>query len=170
MDSNDDKATVAGGVKNLRVEVKRVVNAPIARVWSAITRADEVRQWWAAGEVEAREGGRIKLEGGDDCGPDALPLDGRVKVFLPPHVFEFTWNEASDPAMGLVRFDLVELDEHTTLVTLVNTVPAGDLIAAAIGWHVLMDRLRDQAVRGEVGPAPDEARMQELHALYAGSD
>ena len=82
--------------------------------------------------------------------PDSglLHLDGRVKVFLPPHVFEFTWNEAYDPAQGLVRFDLVELDGDRTQLTLINTVPSRHGTDASAGWRELMDRLRRFAETG----------------------
>lgn len=165
MSTSSDHALVSGGGPNRRIELKRVIRAPIRKVWDAITDPEQVKQWWGAGTVEAREGGRVCLQGDGECDPDAPSLDGRVKVCLPPHVFEFTWNEAYDPAEGLVRFDLIELDEATTLVTLVNVVPDSDRTAAAIGWHVLMDRLRD-VVHGEV-PVPEAERTEELSKVYA---
>jgi uncharacterized protein YndB with AHSA1/START domain len=166
--NDDDLAAVSGGGRYRRVEVNRVVRAPIQRVWRAITDPDEVRRWWATGDIEAREGGRVHLEGDGDCGPDAIPLDGRIKVCLAPHVFEFTWNEAYDPAEGLVRFDLVEVDDATTLVTVVNLVPVRDVVEAAVGWHVLMDRLRECA-SGAAAAVPDAGRLQALRAWYEGS-
>ena len=39
-----------------RETITREINAPIQRVWEAITNADEVRQWWAEGEIAAQEG------------------------------------------------------------------------------------------------------------------
>lgn len=158
-------ASVSGHGQYRRVEVRRVVHAPIEKVWNAITRADEVRHWWAEGEIDAREGGRIKLgEDGEDCGPG---LDGVIKVFQPPYIFEFTWNEAYVPAEGLVRFDLVEVDDTTTQVTLVELVPATDIVPAAAGWHEIVERLGRYVSSGEPVPVPpDDARFRELRSLY----
>ena len=166
---DNELADIGGQGKYRRVQVQRVVDAPIERVWDAITKADQVRQWWAAGEIDPREGGRVKLGmDSDDCGDEDLELDGRIKVFLPPHVFEFTWNEAYDPAMGLVRFDLVELDANKTQITLINIVPAKDVLYAAAGWHQIVERLGDYFDNGGSSAVPeDDGRLQELHSLYA---
>ncbi len=164
-------ASVAGAGGYRRVEVKRVVNASIKKVWKAITNQDEVAQWWAAGVIETKEGGRIRLGDSDEyCEEDGLALDGEIKVFQPPHIFEFTWNEAYQPAMGLVRFDLVELDDNTTLITLIQSVPSKDVIAAAAGWHQLSDRLGDYLLSGEFVPVPeDDSRFKELTAAYSSA-
>lgn len=138
--NDDDRVDVTGKGKYRRIEVKRTVNAPIQRVWSAITNAEELGQWWDPGVIEPREGGRIKLDmDTDECG--GLPLDGEVKVFLPPYVFEFTWHEEYDPAKGVVRFDLIELDGDRTLVTLTNLVPFDDTEPASAGWQEIMGSL-----------------------------
>lgn len=160
-------ATFTGDGKYRRVEVRRVINAPIDKVWRAIVNADEVRRWWAAGEIGAREGGRIRL-GLGDCGggDDELPLDGRIKIFQPPHVLEFTWNEGYVPAMGLVRFDLIALDGNRTQVTIINLVPSKDIIPAAAGWHEIVDHLGNWLEGGQPHDAADDARFRELCALY----
>jgi uncharacterized protein YndB with AHSA1/START domain len=158
-------ASVSGHGRYRRVEVRRVINAPIEKVWSAITNADEVRHWWAPGVIEPREGGRVKLDDGDgNCG-DAPPLDGIVKVFLPPHVFEFTWNEATEPAQGLVRFDLAALDGDRTQITLTNLVLAKDILVVAVGWHLLVERVGQYIASNET-LAANPARERELYSLY----
>jgi len=167
MDKNE-LASVAGHGKYRRVEVKRVVNAPIDKVWNAITNADEVEKWWAAGEIDPKEGGQVKLGlGGEEADCGGLGLDGTIKVFQPPHIFEFTWHEAYDPAMGLVRFDLVELENNQTLVTLVNSVPSTDAVPAAAGWHEIVESLGTYVGGGKAAPLPkNENRFSELKAIY----
>ena len=162
-----DVASVSGGGDYRRIEVRRVVNAPIERVWNAITSADEIRHWWAAGSVDPREGGRVKLGDGEATGSDLFDLDGRVKVCLPPHVFEFTWNEAYDPAEGLVRFDLVETAGGRTQITLVNMVPTKHVVGACAGWHQIIERLDAYLQIGTLAPTPeDDARFRELKSMY----
>ncbi len=164
---NNELASITGQGRYRRVEVRRVVNAPIEKVWNAITRADEVAQWWAAGEIDAREGGRVKLGDDDSCDDTGPGLDGVVKVCLAPYVFEYSWNEAYEPAQGLVRFDLVEIDDNTTQVTLVQTLPAKDIVAAAAGWHEIVERLGRYVDSGQTVPIPDDdGRFRELRSVY----
>lgn len=158
-------AEIDGGGEHRRIEVRRLVDAPIQRVWEAITTAEAVAEWWDPGEIEAREGGRVRLGEQEPSGAGLLALDGEVKVCLPPHLFAFTWNPAYRPAMGLVRFDLVELGHDRTRVTLVHLVPVKDVLGAAVGWHELMDRLREFAGAGRLGP-PREGREAELYSAY----
>jgi uncharacterized protein YndB with AHSA1/START domain len=153
---HNELATVAGYGKQRRVEVRCEMDAPIEKVWNAITEVDEVKEWWTGGEINPREGGRVRLGDGSE-------LNGKIKVFQPPRIFEFTWNETLDDP-GLVRFDLIELDEDRTLVTLVNLVPATDILPAAVGWHHLVERLQ-RLVGGDIFPVSDD-RGQELYSLY----
>ncbi len=164
---NNELASITGEGRYRRVEVRRVVNAPIEKVWNAITRADEVARWWAAGEIDAREGGRVKLADDDSCDDTGPGLDGIVKVCLAPHVFEYSWNETYEPAQGLVRFDLIEIDDNTTQVTLVQTIPAADIVPAAAGWHEIVERLGRYVDSGQTVPIPDnDGRFRELQAVY----
>ena len=145
--------TVVGDGQYRQIVVKREINAPILRVWRAITRSEEIGHWWAAGEIEAREGGRIQL-GGQTYDPNlGPPLDGEVKVCIEPYLFEFVWHK-DYPEAGLVRFDLIELAEDRTQVTLIQNVPAKDVVGAAAGWYELVDRLARYA-HTQV-PVPEE--------------
>lgn len=139
---NLEQDSVIGGGKYRRIEVKRMINANINNVWAALTEAEQISQWWSPGILEPQEGGRIQL-GNSDCADDGLPLDGKIKTFLPPHIFEFTWHEDYDPAAGLVRFELVEIDAKQTLLTVINSVPEHDQNAALGGWQEIAESLRD---------------------------
>jgi uncharacterized protein YndB with AHSA1/START domain len=163
--NRDELATVTGRGDYRRIEVRRVIRAPIEKVWSAITNADHVRHWWTAGVIDAREGGGIRLGGEEAPGDGLFPLDGEIKVFEPPRIFEFTWNESYDPAQGLVRLDLVELDEGSTQVTLIHTVPSIHGALATAGWHQLVERL-GYFVETGAPPADDGDRFRELATMY----
>tara|TARA_Y100000031_G_scaffold154882_1_gene203945 strand:- start:12426 stop:12947 length:522 start_codon:yes stop_codon:yes gene_type:complete len=160
-------ATVMGHGKYRQVEVRRRVDATVEDVWEAITVADQVQQWWAPGQIDACEGGRVKLgDDGDACDGDGPVLDGKIKVFIPPHIFAFTWHDDYDDA-GLVRFDLVQLADDVTQVTLVQNVPSKDAVPAAAGWHELLKRLGQYLTSGESVSVPeDDSRFRALCATY----
>jgi len=163
----NELGTINGQGPFRRVEVKRLLSAPIAKVWNAISEADEVGRWWAPGEIDPREGGRVQLGAdGENC-EEGFPLEGTIKVFQPPHILEYTWNEGYEPAMGMVRFDLVEVDENTTELTLVQIVPAKDVIQAAAGWHQIVEHLGLYVVDvNAVEVLEEDDRFSELCSLY----
>lgn len=136
-------SSVSGTEQYRRIEIKRSLDAPIQRVWNAITDPASIQSWWSPGTLEPREGGRIALTNGEEqsCDSELLPLDGRVKVFLPPYVFEFIWHEEYDPAEGLVRFDLIEQGPQSTLLTVINIVPFAHEVGASAGWLEIVDSL-----------------------------
>lgn len=157
--------SVVGQGKYRQIVVKREIKAPIERVWRAITRAEEIGHWWADGEIEAREGGRIRL-GSEAYDPDVgPPLNGIVKVCVEPYIFEFVWHQ-DYPEAGLVRFDLIELDADSTQVTLIQNVPANDVIGATAGWYELIDRLGRYAETQQPVPA-EPGRFAQLKAVVA---
>ena len=95
----DGWATFAGtGASQRRVELKRTIQSPIQRVWGAFT--VEMPNW-AGTIIDPREGGRVAQRDADDCVEgDASMQDGTIRVFQPPYIFEFTWND-SLPEEGL---------------------------------------------------------------------
>ena len=148
---NESMALVTGGGPARRVEIRRSLQAPIERVWEAITDAKEVSLWWNEAEIESREGGRVKV---------GTFVDGTVKVFQPPYVLEFTWND-NDEKPGLVRFDLVQESESRTTITVTQFGPVAEVIPASAGWHDICDRL--VAVVEEGKPESHFAELMEVY-------
>ncbi len=159
----------AGPVR--RLEIKLKLHAPIDRVWRAITESSEVRSWWTDGSIEAHEGGRFRLDQGEE-------VDGTVKVCFPPYLFEFTWNDAPASAghpqlieantKSLVRFDLVELDEAHTQLSFSQFLPPTEIVGASAGWHQIVgERLKEFVETGAVSEDPN--RFAELQKAYAAS-
>ena len=151
-----------------RLQLQTSMNATIKKVWSALTDADEVQHWWTTATIEAQEGGRVVLDDGSE-------LNGTVKVFSPPYIFEFTWNDVPQEAghaewlehktKSSIRFDLVEQGPDVTSVTLVQYSPAANATGAAAGWHhIVGERLRSYV---ETGSVPDDAgRFEALKKIY----
>ena len=166
MQNTTKLATITGDGAFRRIELRQDVNADPTKVWQAVTQSSKVEQWWARIAIDAQEGGRVVCtsdvenyrEGG------IPPLDGIVKTYLPPHVFEFTWNDATEPAKGLVRFDLVE-STGATCVTLVYLVAKEDVQVVAAGWHYLVERLAEYLNTDEAVNENQE-RERQLNSLY----
>ncbi|MDR3663341.1 MAG: SRPBCC family protein [Mycobacterium sp.] len=93
------------------------INAPIQRVWDALTKADLIAQWFGdSAEFEASPGG---------TGFFGWNTHGKFRVLVEqveaPHTLVYRWahREAdAEPAPGnstMVRFDLTEIDGGTRL-------------------------------------------------------
>jgi len=107
-----------------RIEKKIELNAPIARVWRALTDHEEFGEWFrvrldgpfVVGEIST---GRITYPGYEH-----LVWRAEVKAMEPEHLFSYTWHpgavdetfdDSSEPAT-LVEFTLEATDSGTHLV------------------------------------------------------
>ena len=156
-----------GDVRRLQTQVS--IATDIYEVWSAITDDAKIAQWWTTAKIDRFEGGRIVLD-------DGAELNGTVRTFAAPYIFEFTWRDNPADAVSsqmlefttksLVRFDLVPLEEKRTLLTVVQFAPVSFAHGAAAGWHHLAgERLVSYL---EQGCAVDEAgRFETLKSLYS---
>jgi len=153
-----------------RIALQNELNAPIEEIWQAVTQVERIQKWWPdwrpGGVVEPREGGRIKLD-------DGSWINGVVKVWQPPHIFEFTWHESIDSGVdwfeqytrSLLRIDLVSIGESKTLLNLVQFAPEGSVIGGTAGWHHFVgERLTGYIDRGTL--EDDPKRFAQLKLLY----
>ena len=97
-------------------EVRRelVVEAPLERVWRAITEADQLVRWFPdkVAEVDLRPGGAIRIEW-----HDGEFDDGAVQVVEEPSRFAFRWHGAGfDSPETLVEFTLEAVEGGTRVV------------------------------------------------------
>jgi uncharacterized protein YndB with AHSA1/START domain len=101
-------------------EVRRevVVEAPLERVWRAITEADQLVHWFPdkIAEVDLRPGGAIRIEW-----QDGEFDDGTVDVVEAPSRFAFRWHGAGfDSPETLVEFTLEPTADGTRVVVIEN--------------------------------------------------
>lgn len=100
-----------------RIERQIELKAPIEKVWSAITKAEELRKWFGdVAELELREGGRGQV-GWSEFGSISELV---VESVEPPSHFAFSWSAvANAPFDGSLatRVDiyLEDLGETTRL-------------------------------------------------------
>ena len=140
-----------------RIEKQILLRAPIARVWSALTRAEEFGAWF-----------RVKLQGEFAVGRpirgqmtypgyEHLTMEVTVERMDPERLFSFRWHPgAVDPGVDysgepttLVEFRLETVPEGTKL-TMVESgfdqVPASRRSEAfrmnSDGWAIQMENIR----------------------------
>jgi uncharacterized protein YndB with AHSA1/START domain len=111
-----------------RIEKEIVLDAPLARVWRAVTDVREFNQWFGVAlttpfAAGGKSSGKITIKGYDH-----MTMDVWVEKIEPQHVFSFRWHPnatdinvdySKDPTT-LVVFTLEEVDDGTKL-TIVET-------------------------------------------------
>ncbi|HYJ70406.1 MAG TPA: SRPBCC domain-containing protein [Nocardioidaceae bacterium] len=142
---------------------------PVAKVWRAITEADQLRAWFPASvDVDPTVGAKLRF----DLAPESrtrhgvrdedMTLYGEVTAADPPRLLEYTWDEEVlrwqlEPIYGgcLLRFTHIVDD---------RALAAG----AGAGWHATFEAL-DALLGGR--PMHRMAlfdRADELASTYAG--
>jgi uncharacterized protein YndB with AHSA1/START domain len=122
------------------IERRITLDAPLDRVWEAVTAPDHLEAW-LGGEVEldARAGAPITVRW-----PDGSTSRGLVEHVEPPHRLTFRWRRISGAGLSLdvglptrVEFVLQSVDEGRSTVV---TVTEHDAPMPGAPTPVLMDR------------------------------
>jgi uncharacterized protein YndB with AHSA1/START domain len=113
----------------------RILDAPLAKVWEAVTTSEGVSGWFSKAEVDLRDGGAYTLDFGQF---GAGIYSFKIVKLEPPRVVEFNFGDHED---DVVRFELFA-DGDRTLFVLTNRLgPASDAVDQMGGWHYHLDRL-----------------------------
>jgi len=75
-------STGADGSVTLRFE-RHLAHSP-ERIWAALTESAQLAQWFMAGSLEPRRGGRLRLDSGEEGG-----TLGEVLAWDPPRLLTF---------------------------------------------------------------------------------
>lgn len=131
------------------VTIVRTIKASPARVWAAITRPEQMLQWWGpdAGptlkaEADVRPGGRFsvlfRLLNGEEHNPTGVYRD-----VLPEQKLVFTWEWPGMPEReSLVTFLLRPLGIGTELTLIHERLPDEEARQShEKGWSGLLDKL-----------------------------
>jgi uncharacterized protein YndB with AHSA1/START domain len=131
------------------VTIVRKIKASPAKVWAAITRPEQMLQWWGpdAGptlkaEADVRPGGRFsiifRLLNGDEHNPT-----GVYREVLPERKLAFTWEWPGMPEReSLVTFLLKPLGSGTELTLIHEHLPDEEAREShEQGWCGLLDKL-----------------------------
>lgn len=118
------------------VRFRRVLKAPIDAVWRALTEPAELTAWLEVASIEPAEGGAVSIEFDDG------PVTGRVTIWQPPHLLEYTWLIAGE-SESVVRFELSSTGSGTRLDLEHIRLPGSMGAGYGAGWHAHLDRLED---------------------------
>ena len=150
--------TMSGGGDRRDLHHRRMIAAPVAAVFAALTEPDQWRIWMGAdaAELDPRRGGVVGV-----LWPDGERVSGEITDWDPPHVLEYTWHDGED--RGRVRFELAETLEGTLLTFAHSGIPVSMLVGMSAGWHAHLDWLRAHVAGEELDFGP---RYRELRPLY----
>lgn len=146
-----------GDVLDIRFE--RNYPRPIETVWAALTEPERLSDWMGTTIVEPRVGGRF-----DTIQDSEAPMTGKVLVWQPPEVLEFTWSNKDAPD-SVVRYELRRDGAAATrLVFMQRGVLPGRSSLMMPGWHWLFDRLAN-VFEGKAGTQSGKT-WSEWQAIY----
>ena len=142
---------------HIDVRFERHYPRPVETVWSAITDPVRLADWMGVAHVEPFVGGRFELM---LDGPH--PSTGRVVVWDPPRVLEFSWSNTHAPD-SVVRYELSPEGGGTRLVFTHRRMPYANSALMLPGWHHLLGRL-GRALEGAVVAGP--LNYRQMQAIY----
>ena len=127
--------------EDLKLEIKRVLSAPIDRVFTAWTDAQSLRQFITPGnpghadvECDVRVGGKFRI---DMHGTDGKVFKhtGEYLEVLPPRRLKFTWiSAATNQLPTVVTIDLRSLGEFASNLAIATMMmPLAASLAVAVG-------------------------------------
>ncbi|MGD1065650.1 MAG: SRPBCC family protein [Vulcanimicrobiaceae bacterium] len=144
---------------------ERELPGPIDRVWDYLTKTELLATWF--------DGGTIGTEVGADA-TFTFGMHGRITVYEPPHVLEYTWNEpetSTGPIVDtLVRWELQPRGEQVLLTLTHSRIATSSVAGFGAGWHAGLAGL-DAALSGtpESGVDSDYAALAPLYDEHVAS-
>jgi uncharacterized protein YndB with AHSA1/START domain len=149
------------GLSVLRFE--RRIGHPPEKVWSALTRPDELIGWWGDADVDLVEGGTftVRWRNTDDRGERAV-YDGTITRLEPGRLLE-TQGEGH----GTLRWELAP-DDGATLLTFTSELELPDEYRTKnlAGWHTHLDALETVLDGGSVDLVEIEEIWEPVHERY----
>lgn len=102
-------------MNNQPIVLEKTFNAPVSRVWQAITDKDEMKKWYFdIAEFKAEKGFRFEFTAGDENGTQYLHLCEITEV-VPEKKLTYSWRYDNFAGNSLVTFELFEQGDKTLL-------------------------------------------------------
>lgn len=101
-------------MKKQPIIVERIFNAPINKVWKAITEKEEMKKWYFdLSEFKPEKGFKFEFTGGDE-NKQYLHLC-EIKEVIPEKKLSYSWRYDGQEGNSLVTFELFEQGNKTLL-------------------------------------------------------
>src|SRR4051812_40046567 len=95
--------------------IERVYNAPIDKVWQALTDKEQMKKWYFdVPDFKPEVGNNFSFTGKNEEGQDMLHLS-TVKEVIPQNKLAYTWRYDGYAGDSLLTFELFEEGEKTRL-------------------------------------------------------
>ena len=146
------------GGDHLDVRFERRYPRSVETVWSALTDPARLADWMGVAHVEPVVGGRFDL-----MVNGRHPMTGRVLVWEPPHVLEFTWSNADAPD-STVRYELTREGDGTRLIFTHQGMPYASSALMLPGWHNFLARLG--SLLDGAAPPQSTPSWREMQTIY----
>lgn len=138
----------------MRLEIRRVLNGPIDRVWEYLTDGNLRKLWFCGGTTAAEPGGAITFAFDhrllSTTGPpekyadsEVVDMGGQVLVVEKPTKLKFTWNEMHVDGSSTVTILLKDLGDKTELHLIHEDLVPEIQPGVQAGWHAHLDLLLD---------------------------
>jgi uncharacterized protein YndB with AHSA1/START domain len=102
-------------MKNEPYVIERTYNAPVARVWRALTNRDEMKEWYFdLKEFKAEVGFEFQFTGGEEGGEQFLHLC-KVTEVIPGQKLTHSWRYDGYEGNSFVTFELFDEDGKTRI-------------------------------------------------------
>jgi uncharacterized protein YndB with AHSA1/START domain len=103
-------------MKNEPIVIERVYNAPINRVWHALTDLEKMRQWYfpMLTEFEPEVGFETRFD--VDNGKKIFPHIWKIIEVIPGRKISYEWKFGGYPGNSVVSFELFDDGDKTRIV------------------------------------------------------
>lgn len=99
--------------------VERIYNAPIQKVWSAITDKDQMKEWYFDLETfRAEKGFKFQFTGGDENVQYLHECE--ILICDPPNKLSYSWTYPDYKGYSVLTWELFEEGEHKTRLRLTH--------------------------------------------------
>jgi uncharacterized protein YndB with AHSA1/START domain len=143
-----------------RIEKTVEINAPVEKVWRALTNHEEFGSWFKVRLDQPFTLGGLSTGQMTYPGYEHLPWEARVEVMDEPRLFSFRWPPyVDDPAVDAASlpWNLVEF----------RLTPSGDgtrLTITESGFDALPESIREKLFRGNEGGWEEQSRNVKTYA------
>lgn len=130
------------------------IKAPAKRIFAALTRPDELLEWWCIEDqfklvralCDVRSGGKwtMRVMGlGDEEARETI-VHGVYRTIVPPNLLEYTWiREETDHPETIVRWELQQYGDSTRVRVTHSGLITPRLRERNSGWIFIVQLLKD---------------------------